>query len=248
MVTAHELRRPMRAASLVALTRRRMPMRPRASLLVMAALVVTAVSGCGASHAATDTPPSATPTPTPAPPAGAHCGITISGDLAGYTTIEQLIATSEVVIVGAISEVRPAAWAPTTSGQSGHGPLIETYYVVQVEAVLRGQAADTLVLRQLGGTVAGCTQQADSHVPVEVGLRALMFLVAPSARDGVPTYVLTGAQQGYWQLSQDATVQMRFGPLAAYDGRPLAELAAQIRASTAPIRQAEPIPQHPATH
>lgn len=221
-------------------------MRPRATLLVMLAILVTVVSGCGASHAATDKPPPATPTP--APPDGAHCGITISGDMAGFATIEQLTAMSVVVIVGAITEERPAVWAPPTSVQTGYGPLIETYDVVQVEEVLHGQAADTLVLRQLGGTVAGCTQQADSHVSAVVGLRALMFLAAPSEREGVATYVLTGAQQGYWPLSQDTTVHMRFGALAAYDGLPLAQLAEQIRASTAPIPQAAPIPQHPATH
>jgi hypothetical protein len=199
------------------------------------AATLSLTSSCASSGSRTADRPDARPS-------HAQCGITIGGDLAGLATIDDVLRHADVVVDGTIHEERAAAWGPEPLPEAGGSPSIESYYLVEVARVLRGQPSTPLVVRQLGGTVDGCTQRLELAAPIRVGQRVLLFLHTPSERSLGVTYAITGLTQGYWVIAADETVQIAVPHLAGYHGQPLAVIEQAIAQSPIPTRVVVPIP------
>ncbi len=101
-------------------------------------------------------------------------------------SVESLTAISSHVVEGrAIS-----SW---TQWNATH-TVIFTYTKFQVQRTLKGEAAATVVVRQLGGTLDGTTEKVAGVRQWKIGEQALLFLRPGEIRDG--SLVVTGLMQG----------------------------------------------------
>ncbi len=108
-----------------------------------------------------------------------------------------------------------SAWNPPRT-------LIYTYSRVQVIKALKGAAADTLVVKQLGGSADGYTQKVSGVRSFQAGEEALLFLRPSEAADG--TMVVVGLMQGNFRVAQTAS-----GQFVVSNGIPAVRTAADGR-------------------
>ncbi len=105
-------------------------------------------------------------------------------------SVEQMTRTASDVIEARALSSR-SAWNPQHT-------LIYTYTSFLVTRTMKGQAAHTITVKQLGGSAEGYTQKvAGVHHP-QAGEQALLFLRPSVAGDG--TYVIVGLIQGYFRI------------------------------------------------
>ncbi len=83
--------------------------------------------------------------------------------------------------------------------------LIFTYTRFQVSRTLKGQVPSTILVRQLGGTVAGITQKVAGVRHWRPGEEAVLFLQPSSIPDGA--LVVTGLMQGNFLMQRTAQGQ-----------------------------------------
>ncbi len=100
--------------------------------------------------------------------------------------------------------------------------LIYTYARVQVTRRLKGGAADTIVVKQLGGSAGGYTQKVAGVRHFQPGEVALLFLRPSQANDG--TMVIVGLMQGNFRIYQTPT-----GHVMVSNGMPSAAANQQSR-------------------
>jgi len=81
--------------------------------------------------------------------------------------------------------------------------LIYTYTAFQVSRSLKGQAAETVTVKQAGGTADGYTQKVSGVRQFQAGEDTLLFLRPSQAADG--TLVVVGLMQGNFQMARAAT-------------------------------------------
>jgi hypothetical protein len=114
------------------------------------------------------------------------CATAASATTVVPMSLEELTrAASDVVEARAVSS--RSAWNPQHT-------LIYTYTTFQVTRGLKGSVAQTITVKQLGGTAGGYMQKvAGVHHP-QAGEEALLFLRPSAARDR--TYVIVGLIQG----------------------------------------------------
>ena len=135
--------------------------------------------------------------PTPTVDLAASCNVGGAGSVVQIGTIRELAWASHQIVVGTVVEILPPVWGDVLNpGYSNYRPIY-TDYVVQVEQRLRGKPMERVRVRQLGGTIDGCTQDNVDSVPMEVGDRALLFLTGQLSDAEEPTYFLTGVRQGF---------------------------------------------------
>lgn len=134
---------------------------------------------------------------TPTVDLAASCNVGGAGSVVQIGTIGELAWASHQIVVGTVVEILPPVWGDVLNpGYSNYRPIY-TDYVVQVEQRLRGKPVERVRVRQLGGTIDGCTQDNVDSVPMEVGDRALLFLTGQLSDAEEPTYFLTGVRQGF---------------------------------------------------
>lgn len=132
-------------------------------------------------------------------------------------SVENLTAISSHVVEGrAIS-----SW---TQWNATH-TVIFTYTKFQVQRTLKGEAAATMVVRQLGGTLDGTTEKVAGVRQWKIGEQALLFLRPGEIRDG--SLVVTGLMQGNFLIYRGPT-----GENLVSNGAPN---VSAYRASTTPI-------------
>jgi hypothetical protein len=148
------------------------------------------------------------------------CSATLSS-LYQRFDLEELAWSSHQVVVGTVAERQPSEWGESPNPSDPTSRVIFTTYVVQVEQRLRGQPLDTILVRQMGGTVGDCIQEHDSESQLAVGEQALLFLREEQPSDTQATYELTGGPQGYWKVKGDGAVSIDVGHLAQYSAMPL---------------------------
>ncbi len=107
----------------------------------------------------------------------------------------------------AASNIIEARAVSSRSAWNAQHSLIYTYTTYQVTRTLKGNAADTIVVKQLGGSAGGYTQKVAGVHHAQPGENALLFL-RPSA-GGDATYVVVGLIQGNFRVFQDAAGQTR---------------------------------------
>lgn len=89
-----------------------------------------------------------------------------------------------------------------TSWNAQH-TLIYTYTTFQVSRTLKGNAADSVTVKQVGGSADGYTQKVSGVRQFQVGEDALLFLRPSVAADG--TLVVVGLMQGNFRMAQTAS-------------------------------------------
>ncbi len=110
-------------------------------------------------------------------------------------SVEQLTrAASDVVEAHALH-----SW---TSWNAQH-TLIYTYTTFQITRSLKGKAANTFTVKQVGGTADGYTQKVAGVRQFQEGEDALLFLRPSVAADG--TLVVVGLMQGNFRMSHTAS-------------------------------------------
>jgi hypothetical protein len=108
-------------------------------------------------------------------------------------SVEELTKAASIVIEGQATE----AW---TSWNAVH-TRIYTFTRVRITQTLKGAAADTVVVKQIGGSAGGYTQHVSGVRPMQTGEDALLFLRPSEARDG--TMVIVGLMQGHFRFARD---------------------------------------------
>ena len=117
------------------------------------------------------------------------------GAVASATTVipmsvEQL-TTAATHVVEARAVRSWSAWNPQHS-------IIYTYTKFQVTQRLKGQAPDTIMVKQIGGSAGGYTQSIAGVRQFQDGEETLLFLRPSAANDG--TQVIVGLIQGNFRV------------------------------------------------
>lgn len=110
-------------------------------------------------------------------------------------SIEDLTRASSDVIEGHATR----AW---TTWNAQH-TLIYTYTTFEVSKKLKGSAAQTVTVKQVGGSAGGYTQKVSGVRQFQVGEDTLLFLRPSVARDG--SLVVVGLMQGNFRMGQSPT-------------------------------------------
>jgi len=110
-------------------------------------------------------------------------------------SVEDLTTAASAVVEGQATET----WASWNAAHS----RIYTYTRVRVSRALKGTPAETIVVKQLGGSADGYTQHVAGVRPMQTGEEALLFLRPSEAHDG--TMVVVGLMQGQFRVARDAT-------------------------------------------
>jgi len=104
-------------------------------------------------------------------------------------TIEQLTEEASTVVEGQAAE----SWSTWNAQHS----LIYTFTRIRVTKSLKGQSADTVLLKQLGGTANGYTQHVAGVNAMKPGDTSVLFLRPSGANDGM--------MQGNFRIAREAT-------------------------------------------
>jgi len=121
--------------------------------------------------------------------------VLLCGGAAMATTVIPMsleeLARSASRIVEAEAVSSRSAWNPQHT-------LIYTYTTFRVTRALKGDTAQTMIVKQLGGSAEGYTQKVSGVHHAQAGEQALLFLRASAAGDG--TYAIVGLLQGHFRM------------------------------------------------
>lgn len=109
-------------------------------------------------------------------------------------SIEDLTSASSMIVEGQATQSW-SAWNPQHT-------LIYTFTRVQVSKTLKGNSADTILIKQLGGSAEGYTQKVAGVNPLRTGDASVLFLRSSEARDG--TMVIVGLMQGNFRIERES--------------------------------------------
>jgi hypothetical protein len=154
--------------------------------------------------------------------------------LAGATTLvkmnfSDLAREADMIVAGTVTEIN-GEWDPSLT-------FIRSNVTLDVQQSLRGQAPDTITLRNPGGWVGGEGQIAAGTAEFEVGEQVVLFLTTWE-EDGAPKVL--GYVQGKSRVVQDAQGRDRLMGGSA-DGRTLASVVRELRegpSANVPLRPA----------
>lgn len=129
--------------------------------------------------------------------------------------VPALVGMSHAVVHARVLQV-DSAW-------NAEGSMIFSNVTLQVVRVLRGQPADTIVVRVPGGTVNGFTAEMEGAPQFTPGEEVVTFI--GRWKDGVP--MIAGYEQGVSRVTPDVSGNLILHG-GAGDGMPLAKLAVQL--------------------
>jgi hypothetical protein len=110
-------------------------------------------------------------------------------------TVERLTQVSALVVEGQAGETW-SAW------DAGHTTIL-TYTRFQVARTLKGAAAGTIMIKQIGGHAGGYAVKVAGVRHLQPGEEHVLFLHPSLAGDG--TFVIAGLMQGDFQVHRTAT-------------------------------------------
>ena len=117
---------------------------------------------------------------------------------AGGAWATTVVPMSVEELARSASDVVEARALSSRSAWNAQHTLIHTYTTFQVTRTLKGAAAQTVTVKQLGGSAGGYTQKVAGVHHAQAGEDALLFLRASVAGDG--TYVIVGLIQGNFRM------------------------------------------------
>ncbi len=151
------------------------------------------------------------------PPAGvrpAGCGGILAGAMKHPHSedLADLAWYSHQIVVGTIVEQLPPAQAEDVPGVDPILQPVVTDYHIKVDARIRGLPANTLRVRQIGGTFKDCTVTNQAGKLLAEGNQVLLFLSTPESGATDPTYYPTGDDSGIWHFDDTGTVVSNWKP------------------------------------
>ena len=137
-----------------------------------------------------------------------------------YDSIAGLYLDSDLVIQGDIKKVLPTRDVSTPGGR---GHTLITDFVVNVTHTFRGTAVSEVAVLQLGGVQGNMQRIPDQYRLMRAGEQYVLFLtqdrrLQSAALDYIPTYSVTGAWAGLFQIVNNA-LQLSPATHAALRGR-----------------------------
>ncbi|WP_421120821.1 hypothetical protein ACE2AJ_05855 [Aquihabitans daechungensis] len=158
--------------------------------LVVVAVVVAAAILAGDPGEAPAPAPTTTTAPQPAP-------IEISSDAPTFTSLEQLVDASDLIVRGRVADTQRGRWF----GDGATSARIQSRLVtLDVEDVLAGEVPsgelDTLLLEEEGWLEDGAPLVVDGAAPSAVGDEGIWFLVDPGD-DTTDALIVVNAQGRY---------------------------------------------------
>lgn len=203
-----------------------------ATLGVIGAAAFTRSNGTGEPTGAAPSLDASTPSKTPDEPVPGT-GVSASASwLKRYGSIAELASDVPLVVVGRVTG--PTKSSPPPPSRPADG-LVFSDFDVTIEQVVKGdrREREVVVVHQTGGTYGDGTRLDLEDDPLlEVGARYLLFLKRDAASGA---YFVAGGPQGRFVADGDAVTSLsvyperRIGDLAVI-GRPLAEVASEVRA------------------
>lgn len=118
----------------------------------------------------------------------------VSATMVKPMSVEELSSAATHIVEGQATD----SW---TSWNATH-TRIYTFTRVKVARSLKGSAADTVVIKQVGGSAGGYTQHVAGVQPMQIGEQALLFLRPSQNADG--TMVVVGLMQGHFRVARDS--------------------------------------------
>lgn len=109
-------------------------------------------------------------------------------------TIEELTDSASLIVEGQATQ----SWSTWNAQHS----LIYTFTRVRVTKTLKGNSAESVVVKQVGGTANGYTQRVAGVNPMKPGDVSVLFLHPSEAHDG--TMVVVGLMQGNFRIEREA--------------------------------------------
>ena len=135
----------------------------------------------------------------------------------------QLVKRSDVIVQGQVQSVY-SQW-----DEQRH--LVFTYVSIRVDESLKGESRQSVLIRQVGGTV-GTVQMSIAGVPqFKSGEMAVVFL--KSQNDS--TFQVVGMNQGLYEIVEDFAVSNLFG--ADLFDIPTGEISKPLAGVRAPLEQ-----------
>lgn len=119
---------------------------------------------------------------------------------------------SHQIIVGTVVEQLPSTPAEDVPGVDPIMQPVVTDYRIQVDARIRDLPANTLRVRQIGGTFEDCTVTNQAGKVFTEGDQVLLFLSTPEPGAADPTYYPTGDDSGIWHFDDTGTVVSNWKP------------------------------------
>ena len=120
----------------------------------------------------------------------------------GAANATTIVPMSVEELTHAASQVVEAHALRSWCSWNAQHTLIYTYTAFQVSRRLKGQAAETVTVKQPGGSADGYTQKVSGVRQFQTGEDALLFLRPSQASDG--TLVVVGLMQGNFQMAHTA--------------------------------------------
>jgi hypothetical protein len=163
--------------------------------LVAVAVIVAAVVLAGGSDEAP--PPAATTTAAPE-----LDPVEVSSDAPRFTSLDQLVAASDLIVRARVTDTEPGRWF----GDGSTSARIRSRLVtLDVDEVLAGEAPagelGTLLLEEEGWTQDGAPLVVDGAAPSKVGDDGIWFLVDPG--DGTTDALIVVNAQGRYLVDGD---------------------------------------------
>ncbi len=113
--------------------------------------------------------------------------------------LEQLVQRADLIVQGQVQSVY-SQW-------DGERRLVFTYISIRVDEPLKGERRQSILIRQIGGTV-GAIQMSVAGVPqFKSGEMAIVFL----KRQDDSTFQVVGMNQGLYEIVEDFAVSNVFG-------------------------------------
>lgn len=120
--------------------------------------------------------------------------VAVSSDAPRVTTLDELVAASDVVVQGRVAEIRRGR----AFGEPGGRTIVSRLVTLRVETVLAGASPTTgaVLVEEEGWLDDGSPLVVDGLRPTEEGDSGVWFLTAGGDPD-VPAYVVVGPQGRY---------------------------------------------------
>ena len=127
------------------------------------------------------------------------CTLLLLAVVASATTV---VPMSVEELTKAASEVIEAHAVRSWSSWNAQHTLIYTYTTFEVTKSLKGATAESVTVKQVGGSADGYTQKVSGVRQFQEGEDALLFLRPSVARDG--TLVVVGLMQGNFRVQHSS--------------------------------------------
>jgi hypothetical protein len=176
------------------------------------------------------------------------CSYAAISDHVGLT-IEQLAWTSPTIVAGTVVDELQPAFGDLLNPDVDPDPPICTDFIIAPDTWIRGYAAETVRIRQTGGTIGACHQLEEDAPVLGAGDRVPVYLSHDEVKPSLPeAWRVLGGFQGCWPVDAEGRVQpSRYSVYAGESLGAIAEVIIDILTQSEPdFHVLVPLEQSPA--